>query len=176
MNQSEVIPEVKGQQQLPTDFTVSEQNIISEEEKTPEKPARKNNNHTEKLKNPKNLPGTVPVMQPMMKMPDFQNELSKKLQKRLIENGENHSDDEKNETEEKTKDEKSVGKLNPNKTAGLKLEMRLPGMQPPIKLPSLQGKFMFLLKVTDIKVASYSGTGKREPFKTSRQIASWSKE
>ena len=55
----------------------------------------------------------------------------------------NSGDDEKNETEEKTKDEKSVGKLNPNKTAGLKLEMRLPGMQPPIKLPSLQGKFVW---------------------------------
>ena len=143
VNQTEVIPEVKGQQQLPTDFTVnSEQShIISEEEKTPEKPARKSN-HTEKLKNPKNLPGTVPVMQPMMKMPDFQNELSKKLQKRLVENGENHEEPEKSD-EEKSKDEEKktvVGKLNPNKTAGLKLEMRLPGMQPPIKLPNVQGK------------------------------------
>merc|ERR1712235_50956 len=40
----------------------------------------------------------------------------------------------------KTKRKKTVvGKLNPNKTAGLKLEMRLPGMQPPIKLPNVQG-------------------------------------
>merc|ERR1712227_878706 len=124
-----------------TDFTVNSQDIQSEEEKTPEKPARKNTEIL-KSKNPQNLPGTVPVMQPMMKMPDFQNELSKKLQKRLVENGENHEEPEKSEDEKEKKTEvKSVvGKLNPNKTAGLKLEMRLPGMQPPrMPLPNVQG-------------------------------------
>merc|ERR1711990_458086 len=144
VNQTEVIPEVK-EHQLPTDFTSNSQEIQSEEKKTPEKPARKSN-HTEipqlKSKNPQNLPGTVPVMQPMMKMPDFQNELSKKLQKRLVENGENQeSESEKTEDEkEKTEVKSVVGKLNPNKTAGLKLEMRLPGMQPPrMPLPNVQG-------------------------------------
>jgi len=142
VNQTEVIPEVK-EHQLP--HTSNSQDIQSEEEKTPEKPARKNSNHTEKQlksKNPQNLPGTVPVMQPMMKMPDFQNELSKKLQKRLVENGENQeSESEKTEDEkEKTEVKSVVGKLNPNKTAGLKLEMRLPGMQPPrMPLPNVQG-------------------------------------
>ena len=141
VNQTEVIPEVK-EHQLPTDFTTNSQDIQSEEEKTPEKPARKNNT-TEiisKSKNPQNLPGTVPVMQPMMKMPDFQNELSKKLQKRLVENGENQEESESEKTEEKTEIKSVVGKLNPNKTAGLKLEMRLPGMQPPrMPLPNVQG-------------------------------------
>ena len=146
VNQTEVIPEVK-EQQLPTDFTVNSQDIQSEEEKTPEKPARKNTEIL-KSKNPQNLPGTVPVMQPMMKMPDFQNELSKKLQKRLVENGENQEEPEKSEDEKEKKTEvKSVvGKLNPNKTAGLKLEMRLPGMQPPrMPLPNVQGMLKFYL-------------------------------
>ena len=159
VNQTEVIPEVK-EHQLPTDFTSNSQDIQSEEEKTPEKPARKTN-HTEiqlKSKNPQNLPGTVPVMQPMMKMPDFQNELSKKLQKRLVENGENQeSESEKTEDEkEKTEVKSVVGKLNPNKTAGLKLEMRLPGMQPPrMPLPNVQGMLNFYL-------GSYSEKGTDE--------------
>ena len=46
------------------------------------------------------------------------------------------TEDEKEKTEVKS----VVGKLNPNKTAGLKLEMRLPGMQPPrMPLPNVQG-------------------------------------
>merc|ERR1712168_311868 len=140
VNQTEGIPEVK-EQQLPTDFTAS-QDIQSEEEKAPEKPARKNiqPNKTETLKD--RLPGTVPTMQPMMKLPDFQNELSKKLQKRLVENGENSASDEEKESQKEEDQKKTViRKLNPVKTAGLKLEMRLPGMQPPrMPLPNVQGK------------------------------------